>query len=214
MRLPVLFLWGLLLWGSAAAWAQGGVILHEEFSVSNRDVTLPFKRPAENLLDSMDVYALSPHAVKLRLPRMVTPELAARIRGGRSDVPPKEEWQRIIAKAARTHGLEPALIAAVIRAESDFDPNAVSDKGAQGAMQLMPGTQAELGVIDPYDPEANVLAGCAYLKAQLDRFKDLPLALAAYNAGPGSVVKYGGIPPYRETQAYVRRILQDLGESR
>ncbi len=119
----------------------------------------------------------------------------------------------VVRMAAARSGLSTDLIHAVIRAESDYNPRCTSSAGAMGLMQLMPGTARALGVADPYDPVENVLGGTRYLREQLDRFGDLSLALAAYNAGPGAVQRYGGIPPYHETQAYVRRILADLGRT-
>lgn len=162
---------------------------------------------SENLLDSMDVYALSPHAARLALPRMVPVVVAERLRVSRPAFP---FWESAIDKASRTHALDPRLIAAVIRAESGYDPGAVSPRGAQGVMQIMPATQRELGLDDPFDPEANVEAGSRYLKQQLDRFGTLELALAAYNAGPGNVLKYGGVPPFDETRTFVRRVLDGM----
>jgi soluble lytic murein transglycosylase-like protein len=110
---------------------------------------------------------------------------------------------------ADAHAVSPALVRAVIQAESAWNTRAVSPKGALGLMQLMPETAIELGVIDPFDPAQNIRAGVRYLKRLLDRYDgNAELALAAYNAGPGAVDKYGGkVPPYRETQAYVRKIV-------
>ena len=113
----------------------------------------------------------------------------------------------LIAQAARRHGLPPALVKAVVKAESNFQPNALSDKGAQGLMQLMPDTADDLGVDHPFTPEENVAGGTRYLRAMYDRFGDWEQALAAYNAGPGAVDRFGGIPPYAETQEYVERVL-------
>jgi soluble lytic murein transglycosylase-like protein len=114
-----------------------------------------------------------------------------------------------VADHAARHAINPDLVRAVIRAESGWNPRAVSPKGAMGLMQLMPATAAEYGVADPFDPAENIRAGVAYLRWLLDRFDGkTELALAAYNAGPGAVEKYGRtIPPYRETRSYVRRIV-------
>lgn len=116
----------------------------------------------------------------------------------------------LIQAAAARHGVDADLVHAVIQAESDYNPTCRSSAGALGLMQLMPGTARALGVSDPLDPGANIEGGVKYLRQQLARFGDVDLALAAYNAGPGAVQRYDGIPPYRETQAYVRRVLQTL----
>jgi soluble lytic murein transglycosylase len=116
-------------------------------------------------------------------------------------------YDPIITENALRQGIPPALVKAVIAAESAFDSRAVSRKGAQGLMLLMPATAASLGVADPFEPGQNVAGGTSYLKAMIDRYGDLSRAIAAYNAGPGAVDRYGGIPPYRETQAYVDRVL-------
>lgn len=112
-----------------------------------------------------------------------------------------------VAHVEREYGLPSGIVDAVIYQESRGRMNAVSPKGALGLMQLMPGTAARLGV-NPYDAEQNIRGGARYLRQQIDRFGSIPLALAAYNAGPGAVTKYGGIPPYRETQNYVATILR------
>jgi len=122
--------------------------------------------------------------------------------------PSKGDFDGIIARAAVRSGVRPALIKAVIAAESNFKPDAVSRVGAQGLMQLMPRTARELGVDRPFSVVENIDGGARYLRAMLDRYGDVSRALAAYNAGPTAVDRYGGIPPYRETQAYVKRVLQ------
>ena len=110
------------------------------------------------------------------------------------------------AVAAR-YGLEPSLLKAVARVESGFNPSALSPAGAQGLMQLTPATAAAMGVQNPWDAAQNLEGAARYLRQLLDRFHgSVPLALAAYNAGPGAVERYGGIPPYRETQQYVQRV--------
>ena len=117
------------------------------------------------------------------------------------------DFDRLIARAAHRHGLPPALVKAVVRAESNFQPHALSNKGAQGLMQLMPETAEDLGVDDPFRAEDNVFGGTRYLRAMHDRFGDWQLALAAYTAGPGAVDRFGGVPPYAETREYVERVL-------
>jgi soluble lytic murein transglycosylase-like protein len=116
-------------------------------------------------------------------------------------------YDDVIDKACAKYGVDPSLVKAVVRAESGFSSRAESRSGARGLMQLMPSTAAELGVDDLFDPEQNIDAGVRYMKQQLDRFGNEKLALAAYNAGPASVVKHHGIPPFRETQSYVDKVI-------
>ena len=124
-----------------------------------------------------------------------------------SSPPDYSDYDALIDEAATTYRLPPALVKAVIAAESAFDPDAVSRRGAKGLMQLMPKTAAELGIDDPLEPESNVRGGAGYLRAMIDRYGDLSRALAAYNAGPSAVDRFGGVPPYRETRDYVDRVL-------
>ena len=130
--------------------------------------------------------------------------------------PSADRWQRpagpylemLIQKYANRYGVDPSLVRAVMRNESGFNPNAVSPKGAQGLMQLMPGTASLMGVNDPFDPEQNIAGGVGYLRHCLDCFDhNVPLAVAAYNAGPGRVARFQGVPAIPETQAFVKNVM-------
>ena len=121
------------------------------------------------------------------------------------------ELDQFVREAAAKNRLDPDFVASVIRAESNFKPHAVSPKGARGLMQLMPSTAAQLGVTDAFDPKANIDAGTAHLNSLLNLYHDDPVkALAAYNAGAHRVEQYHGVPPYRETRAYVSKIVRDF----
>jgi soluble lytic murein transglycosylase-like protein len=121
------------------------------------------------------------------------------------------QYDELIMKASGKYNVEPALVKAIIKAESNFNHRAVSRKGAKGLMQLMPATASYLQVRDSFHPENNIEGGVKYVRYLLNFFNgNLPLVIAAYNAGENAVVRYGGIPPYRETQTYVRRVLSYL----
>jgi soluble lytic murein transglycosylase-like protein len=121
--------------------------------------------------------------------------------------PPQADLLERIAFHASEQDLDPKLVQALVQAESGYNRLALSNKGAMGLMQLMPGTAAELAVTDPYDVEQNLAAGTRYLRQLMDAFGQTELALAAYNAGPGAVTRHAGIPPYAETRTYIQRIL-------
>lgn len=125
--------------------------------------------------------------------------------------PTKEEMHQMLAHAGAAHNIDEDLLASVVRAESGGYTHAVSRTGAKGLMQLMPGTASAMGVDDAFKPDQNIAGGTAYLDALLTRYHDnVALALAAYNAGPGAVDKYHGIPPYRETREYVARVIREF----
>lgn len=126
----------------------------------------------------------------------------------KKDFSSKTKIKELISRVAQKHGVDEKLVNALVNQESGFNPNAKSKVGAMGLMQLMPATAKGLGVTNPMDPEQNVEGGVKYLKSMLDKYNgNIILALAAYNAGPGAVDKYDGVPPYKETQNYVKSIL-------
>jgi soluble lytic murein transglycosylase-like protein len=134
---------------------------------------------------------------------------------GHPPAPNKIDLNELVRTASGTYRLDPDLVNSVIRAESGFNVHAVSPKGAQGLMQLMPQTSSQLGVQNAFDPQANVEGGTRYLRELLERYNfDLIKALAAYNAGPQRVEQYGGVPPYYETKAYVARIVRDFNKKK
>jgi soluble lytic murein transglycosylase-like protein len=195
MRMRQALAWttlGLLLWPATAsaqiyAWrdANGTLVL------SDRTIDAP--------VEVYEVAGASPPRVA-GAPAVVTTRQVDHARHRR--------YLSLVHEHASRHALRPELVLAVIQVESGFDPAARSPKGAMGLMQLMPATARELGVRDPYDPVENVSAGTRYLRQLLDRYSgDETLALAAYNAGEGAVERYGRqVPPYRETQDYVRKV--------
>jgi soluble lytic murein transglycosylase-like protein len=151
---------------------------------------------SDRRLDSGAVTYSVPDALTVRTTRPVTSNVGY------------ERFEPLVQEHATRNGIRPDLVRAVIQVESGFNPRATSPKGAMGLMQLMPGTARDLGVVNPYDPDENIRGGTSYLRQLLERYEgDEELALAAYNAGFKNVDRYGGqVPPYQETQAYVRKV--------
>jgi soluble lytic murein transglycosylase-like protein len=161
-----------------------------------------------------------PHKVKLQpfdnrlLPPAPPPVVTSRIENIAA-VAPEHAYDRFILEASREHRVDAVLIRSVIQAESAFDAMAVSRAGALGLMQLMPEVAAEMGVEDPFDPRQNIMGGAKYLRRLLDLHRGrVRLALASYNAGVGNVSQYGGVPPFPETQKYVKEVTRLIKSSR
>lgn len=172
-------------------------------------------RTLRGLVFGMFAMALPSPAVHPKLPTITAPEGIVSVSEVYRPLPATIAYNDAIAEAAHLYNLDPNLIRAIIRAESAFNPFAVSRAGAQGLMQLMPDVAEELDVLDPFDPRQNIFGGARYLRWLLDRNKgNLNLAVASYNAGPGAVDRYNGIPPYRETRDYVKKVNLFLKDSR
>ncbi|MFL6247246.1 MAG: lytic transglycosylase domain-containing protein [Thermoanaerobaculia bacterium] len=152
--------------------------------------------------------------VSIRSSRISFNPFGSQIFDSRASAPAPRELAAMVEDAARQHGVDPRLVAAVARRESAWKADIVSNRGAIGIMQLMPDTARYLGVNNAFDPRENIFGGTRYLRTLLDTFNgDLDLALAAYNAGPGAVAKYRGVPPYRETRAYVAAVRASYEQS-
>lgn len=168
-----------------------------------------------------DLPTATPTASSLKLPASVPGSSyaanAARAAGASRRFPlgPQPNITEVVQDASGRYQLDPDLVSSVIKAESGFNVRAVSPKGAQGLMQLMPGTASQLGVPNAFDPRANVDGGTKYLRELLEHYNfDLVKALAAYNAGPQRVERFGGVPPYYETRAYIARIVRDFNKKK
>lgn len=169
------------------------------------EMVLPIERVERIVDDEIDPDDFAPKPAPAR---PAATKRSVRGGGGRPHGAP-ERWASLVEAVAAAHRLDPALVAAVIRVESNWQPRAVSPKGARGLMQLMPATARRLGVSKAFDPVQNVSGGVRYLSLLADRFgeNEVEKVLAAYNAGEGAVEEYEGIPPYRETREYVRKVL-------
>lgn len=206
MRLGIFLLVSLGAAGASAEIAvmtSGKILYVDRFERSDQEVTLFLTGGGEVTVSSDWVANIVPN------------EIVDTQGADPSEVRLLPHLESVINPAASKYDLDPNLVAAVIWAESSGDPNAVSNKGAQGLMQLMPATARELGVGNVLDPDQNVDGGSHYLRKMLDAHDgDLSLALAAYNAGPEAVRKYGGVPPYRETQNYVGKVIRVYEQAR
>lgn len=163
-------------------------------------------------LFSMEIFQYVDSSGTVHFTNVPTDPRYRRLNQSKKNSPEKDFRKKIesfIEREAKLQGIESALVRAVIRAESDYDIQAVSSAGAQGLMQLMPATAADLQMDDPFDPEENIRGGVRYLRILLDLFeRDVKMAVAAYHAGPGNVMRHGKIPPIEETQIYVERVLR------
>ncbi len=175
----------------------------------NNPVAVQNAAPAPRLKSTVRVDARTG-----RLVRVMVPVPASHPRPAARKTPADPAIQALVEKTAKDYDVNPELVNSVISVESAFNPAAVSWKGAQGLMQLMPATARRFGVSDAFDVRQNVEGGVRYLRFLQDTFKDDRLAIAAYNAGEGAVTKYNGIPPYRETLDYVRKVGQQYEEAR
>ncbi len=205
LLLLVFFVTGLVSSASAdiAVMSRGKILYIDRFERSDEDITLFLTGGGEVTVPSDLVANIVPN------------EIVEDQGADPAEVRLLPHLESVIQPAAAKYGLDPNLVAAVIWAESSGDPNAVSKKGARGLMQLMPATARELGVGNVLDPEQNVEGGSHYLRQMLDEHDgDLPLALAAYNAGPDAVREYGGVPPYRETRDYVGKVMRIYDRAR
>jgi len=200
----------LVLWGACAAFAGQLAILSNGFSIPHDHRAVLNQVTRLYLGPGNDSYVDVPTLDIVRFDRDNTPQRRTGVpAAGAQDV------NAAVSAASTRHQLDSDFITSVIHAESSFNPHAVSPKGAQGLMQLMPGTASKLGVENPFDPSANVNGGTQYLRELLDYYHgDMAKTLAAYNAGPQRVAKYHGVPPYRETHAYVARIIREFNRKK
>jgi hypothetical protein len=180
---------------------------HSERGFTDRRRISRRKRTLRGLVFGMFAMSLPSHASKPPNFNITTSEGFVSTSEDFRPLPATIAYNDAITEAADLYRLDPNLIRAIIRAESEFNPFAVSRSGAQGLMQLMPAVAEELNVLDPFDPRQNIFGGARYLRLLLDRNDgNLDLAVASYNAGPSAVDRFNGIPPYRETRKYVKKV--------
>ena len=191
---------------------SGRTLSVKAHKATGNSVTLTLRSGGEVTCDSTLIERIVPDEVPYPEPEQAAPakDLPKAPAAERGAQLRDSIYSELIAAAAQTHGVDPVLVQALIQVESNYQPRARSNKGAMGLMQLMPATAREYRVRNAYDPKANIDAGVRKLKTLIDKW-GVDLALAAYNAGEGAVARFNGIPPYRETQNYVSRILSIAG---
>ncbi len=200
--------------GEIVVFTDGGFLKVEDFRLEGERVRLDLESGGRMVVSILRVARILEDEVVDEEPPAPEPAPVFGLRFDASQPRPATPYAELIWAAGERHSLNPALLAAVVRAESAFDPRAVSRKGAGGLMQLMPATAQRFGLSgsEVFEPAKSLDAGARYLSWLTDRFDgDLPKVLAAYNAGEGTVDRYGGVPPYRETRNYLRRIYAELG---
>ena len=195
--------------------ANGRTMAVRDYRVDGDKITVTLRQGGEATFDRALVASVNPDELPPSVAAVagLATSAASVISGARTPLQSRP-FAALIETVSLKHGIDPALVHAVIEAESNYRPRALSQVGARGLMQVMPATARDLGVSNArhlFDPEQNVEAGVKYLKFLLEKFDgDLPTAIAAYNAGPGTVDRYAGIPPYPETQNYVRKVLSNF----
>jgi soluble lytic murein transglycosylase-like protein len=216
VRVRRLFCIGALLSGALALatpahaelvfFSSGRSLSVKKYRIDGDQLVLTLRSGGEIICERAGIDRIEPDEVPYPEPEPEAAPVAAVVA-----VPLAAPWVpygEIIDQVSAQHGVPAGLVKAVIKVESAYRQGARSPKGAMGLMQLMPGTARQYAVVNPYEPRANIEGGTRYLKSLLDRFVELPLALAAYNAGEAAVLRFGGIPPYPETQAYVKSVLR------
>jgi soluble lytic murein transglycosylase-like protein len=207
--------------GEVAVLKNGFSILHERREVIGDLTRLYISADGSNFVDvptdDIEHFEAAPDEPRSSPLAVPTSRLSSAVKPAGYDAGrafparPKTDLTQVVNEISGKYRLDPDLVNSVIKAESEFNPHAISPKGAQGLMQLMPGTASQLGVRNAFDPQANVDGGTKYLRELLEMYNfDLVKALAAYNAGPQRVERFGGVPPYYETRAYVAKIVRDL----
>lgn len=200
----------LVVLGACASFAGEVAVLSNGFSIRHDHRAVLDQVTRLYLSPGNDSYVDIPTAEIVRFDKDNTPAQRAG-----SPTPTRPEVSAAVSAASTRHQIDSDFITSVIHAESRFNPHAVSPKGAQGLMQLMPGTASKLGVENPFDPAANVDGGTHYLRELLDYYHgDMAKTLAAYNAGPQRVARYHGVPPYRETHAYVAKVIREFNRKK